>query len=476
MNIRGLVGPDEPRYAAIAREMAKSGDWVTPRLNAEPWFEKPALLYWLGAIAIKLGIHDDLATRLPVILISIVFLGFFLYQVKYQFGSPSAEYALLVLGTSIGWSAFSQIGTFDLPLTVSLTVALLILVPWAKKSDISTRRILPWFGTFLGISVLAKGLIGPAIAAATLLSVCLDRGFTSVIRDLAKPRVWLPFVAIVTPWYLQCYAENGAPFLEDFFWKHHFQRLTENSLGHVQPIWFFVPVLAIGFLPWTPLLFVRSTLSSRADTRIRFLLVWCISTFLLFSLSTNKLPGYILPMFPPMAILVSLQLNDPRPKLIAFTIAASSLILFPIAEAVLPRALSHGLTTAWPPDIISWSRLFGIGLASIAIIWAARLGKQRIAIQLLAATAIVNLSYLQVSTFPAIDRESGVRPLWKSIEPYQAETCIGAVRRHVVYGLDYYSNHQLPRCNQVRRPFRVTGDPPQLVGPDKKFSSAIDIH
>ena len=76
MNIRGLVGPDEPRYAAIAREMAKSGDWVTPRLNAEPWFEKPALLYWLGAIAIKLGIHDDLATRLPVILISIVFLGF----------------------------------------------------------------------------------------------------------------------------------------------------------------------------------------------------------------------------------------------------------------------------------------------------------------------------------------------------------------------------------------------------------------
>ena len=181
-------------------------------------------------------------------------------------------------------------------------------------------------------------------------------------------------------------------------------------------------------------------------------------------------------MFPPMAILVSLQLNDPRPKLIAFTIAASSLILFPIAEAVLPRALSHGLTTAWPPDIISWSRLFGIGLASIAIIWAARLGKQRIAIQLLAATAIVNLSYLQVSTFPAIDRESRVRPLWKNIEPYQAETSIGAVRRHVVYGLDYYSNHQLPRCNQVRRPFRVTGDPPQLVGPDKKFSSAIDIH
>ena len=465
MGERGLVGPDEPRYASIAREMAVSGDWVTPRLGSEPWFEKPALLYWLGAISAKLGVDDDRATRLPVALISAAFLLFFHRHIKRQFGSPSAGYALVVLGTSVGWSSFSQIGTFDLPLAVSLSAAMLVLMPWAEKSDISTRRTLPWFGALLGVSMLAKGLVGPAIAVLTLLAVCRERGFTSVTRDLTKPRVWLPFVAIAVPWYLFCYIENGGFFLEDFFWRHHFQRFADNSLQHVQPFWFFVPVLTLGFLPWTPLVFVWPTTALRTDARVRFLLAWCLSTFLLFSLSTNKLPGYILPMFPPMAILAGLQLAGSRSKLGAFAIAALSLTLFPVADALLPRALSHGLFAAWPPNAVSGSHLTGVGLAIIVVLWAARSGRQKMAIQLLAVTAIVNLSYLQISTFSAIDREAGVRSLWLSAAPHQSEICVGDVRRHVIYGLDYYSVHQLPRCNEVPRPFHITGDPPQLSKP-----------
>ncbi len=466
MDKRGLIGPDEPRYASVAREMIESDDWITPRLGAKAWFEKPVLLYWLGAVSAKLGVNDDRMTRLPVSLISIAFMFFFYRYTRRQFGPLEAQYALLILGTSIGWIAFSQIGTFDLPLSASLSAALLILMPWVQKSDVSTRKALPWFGALLGVSVLAKGLVGPAVGALTLLSVCRDRGFSSVIRDLIQLRVWLPFVAVAAPWYLFCYIENGNPFLEDFFWQHHFQRFTNDSLQHAQPFWFFIPVLALGFLPWTSFVVTRSIISFQNDARIRFLFMWCLSTLLLFSFSINKLPGYILPMFPPLAILAGLQLSRPRLRLGAFAIAGLSLMLVPIAEDVLPRALSHGLFAAWPPDTIAWSRVIGVSLATIMVLWAANSGKRTMAVQLLAAIAVVNISYLQIKTFPVIDGEAGVRPLWLSTEPHQSETCIGEVRRHVVYGLDYYSDHKLPRCIETPRPYHITGDPAQLTQPN----------
>ena len=468
MGERGLVGPDEPRYASIAREMAESGDWVTPRLGGEPWFEKPALLYWLGALSITLGVDDDRATRLPAALVGVVFLFFFHRFTRRRFGSPAAEYALLILGTSVGWTAFSQIGVFDLPLAASVSAALLVLLPWVEKSDPSTRRALPWFGALLGVSVLAKGLVGPALAVLALLPVCRDHGPGSVARDLARPRVWLPFLAVAAPWYGLCYAQNGSVFLEEFIWRHHFERFTDGTLQHVQPFWFLAPVLMLGFLPWTPLAFGRRAAALRGDKRVNFLVGWSLTTFLLFSISTNKLPGYLLPMFPPLAILASLQLGGARPRRAVLVAAALSLALLPVAEAVLPRALSHGLFSAWPPHSVAWGRVAGPVFAAVAIAWAAGTGRRSTAVLLLGVTAVVNLSYLQINTFPAIDREAGTRSLWRVIEPRQSETCIGDVRRHVAYGLDYYSRHRLPPCSETPRPFRVTGDPARLLGPARQ--------
>ena len=465
MEKRGLVGPDEPRYASIAREMVESGDWVTPRLGAEPWFEKPVLLYWLGALSAASGIEDDRATRLPVALVSAAFLIFFYRLARRRFGSPSAEYAVLILGTSVGWTAFSQIGVFDLPLAASLSAALLVLLPWVEKSDPSTRRALPWFGALLGCSVLAKGLVGPAVAALALLSVGRDRGFGAVLRDLAPPRVWLPFLAVSAPWYLLCSARHGAAFFNEFVLRHHFQRFTDDTLQHVQPFWFFVPVLALGFLPWTPLAFARPAALLRGDPRVRFLLAWCLAAFLLFSLSRNKLPGYVLPMFPPLALLAALQLSGPRSRRGVLAAAAMTLTLLPLAEAVLPRALSHGLFSAWPPENMVWGRAAGALLAAAVIAWAAASGRRSMAVWALGLAMTVNLSWLQINSFSAIDREAGVRLLWRRIEPRLTETCIGGVRRHVAYGLDYYSSFRLPRCLESPRPYRIAGDPPRLIGP-----------
>src|SRR5262252_7835915 len=121
----GLLGPDEPRYAAIGREMARSGDWVTPRLWGEPWFEKPALLYWMTGGGFRLGLGEELAPRLPVALLSLLFLGFFHWALRREFGARAAWYATAMLGTSAGWVAFSYIAAPDLPMSAFFSAAML---------------------------------------------------------------------------------------------------------------------------------------------------------------------------------------------------------------------------------------------------------------------------------------------------------------------------------------------------------------
>jgi 4-amino-4-deoxy-L-arabinose transferase-like glycosyltransferase len=343
MPSRGLVGPDEPRYASIAREMAQSGDWVTPRLNGEPWFEKPALLYWLGAAADNFGIEDDQATRLPVALLSIAFLCFFYWQLRREFGPPAAAYATLILATSAGWVAYSQVGVFDIPLAVFVSSALLILLPWIANPSAANRWRIAAFGALLGAAFLAKGLVGPAIAFLALLSVCRDRKPLQVARDLFHPRALVSFAVLALPWYVLCYLQNGPAFLNEFFWRHHVDRIASESIQHVEPFWYYVPVLLGALLPWTPLLAAIPKADFRGDARLRFLLVWSAGTFVMFSLVTNKLPGYLLPLLPPLAALAGIRLAAAPIPRTALAAAAAAWVMLPLAERVLPGAK----TWAW---------------------------------------------------------------------------------------------------------------------------------
>src|SRR5688500_18050329 len=115
----GMLGPDEPRYAAIGREMANTGDWITPRLWGEPWFEKPALLYWLVALGNLAGLSSDLAPRLPVALLSVSFLIFYFSRIRREFGETAAWYATGILATTAGWLAYSHVAVTDVPLAAT---------------------------------------------------------------------------------------------------------------------------------------------------------------------------------------------------------------------------------------------------------------------------------------------------------------------------------------------------------------------
>lgn len=459
LSAAGLLGPDEPRYAAVAREMARSGDWVTPRLWGEPWFEKPPSLYWMTGAGFRLGLGPELAPRLPVAALALAFLGFYWWILRREFGTLPAWYAVLILGTSAGWAGFSQVGVTDMPLAATFSAAMLLALPWIAKGD---TRPLPLTGALLGLAVLAKGLV-PLVLAAPLLM----RGR---LRDLVRWRVAAPFFIVALPWYILCYLRNGREFLDVFFWQQQFGRFTSSALQHSQPSWFYFPVLLAGLLPWTPLAALLARRGDWRDPRRAFLLLWVLFGLLFFSMAVNKLPGYVLPLLPAICALMGIHLAAERESDFApgalISACALLLVLFPIAAHILPAAVVLGLTRS-PKPPLEWSWFLPGGIA--VVVWIlARRGRRREAVAVVAAGAAVGILWLKATALPEVDRRVWVRNLWREIAGRRAEVCIQAVNRNTRYGLNYYSGEPLPDCAAEPRPLAVrqdAGEPPYVAGP-----------
>ena len=176
------------------------------------------------------------------------------------------------------------------------------------------------------------------------------------------------------PWYGACLARNGEAFWSEFIWEHHVERFFTSSLEHVQPFWFYLPVTALFLLPWTPLLATLRPAEIAADRRLRFLAAWAGGLLLLFSVAVNKLPGYVLPALPPLAVLLAVGWVR-RPSRAAALVAAASLLAIPLAALLLPRALADGLGKAWAS--LAFGELLADGAASAAAVALAALAVAR---------------------------------------------------------------------------------------------------
>jgi 4-amino-4-deoxy-L-arabinose transferase-like glycosyltransferase len=464
----GLIGPDEPRYAAIARTMAASGDWVTPRLLGEPWFEKPALLYWMEAVFFRLGLGPEIAPRLPVALLAAAFLGFFWWILRREFGHRPAGFATAILGTSAAWIVSSQIGTTDLPLTVTYSAAMLLALPWVRRRD---ATFLPWVAVLLGLAVLAKGPVAAVLACPILLP--WKRPFWPTIgRNISaflRPRVVVPFLAVTLPWYALCTRANGAAFLQDFFWKHNVERfLSSSAVGnHGQPFWYFGPVLLALLLPWTPLVPLAFRRTMYADPGRLFLLIWVALWLVFFSRSANKLPSYILPLIPAAAALLGIALAEVRSAAPWLAACAVLLIAFPIAAPLLPAAVTLGLSHA-PVPHFHWTWLLPLVVATAA--WALdRRGRRLAALLTIVTGAAIGTAAMESAAAPDLDRMASARTLRQQLQPLQQSVCVDWVPRGMEYSLDYYFVPPLPNCARQPRPVwlhQLAGQLPAL-GPPK---------
>lgn len=433
----GFLGPDEPRYASIGREMAASGDWITPRLDGQPWFEKSPLLYWMTAAGHLVGLPGEWAARLPVALVSLAFLIFFHNTLAREFSQHIALTATAILSVSAGWVAYSFAAVTDLPMSAALNAAVLVALfgPAAVyQRDPKIARYGYIAGALLGLAILAKGLVPLPLFA---LPFAVARGKRLPILAAAA--------VVAAPWYAACWIANGSVFWQEFVWKHHVLRYFSSGLQHGQPFWYFVPVLLAGLFPFTPLAALLVRPRTYDDARVRFLMLFVIVGLVFFSFSSNKLPGYVLPLLPALAVVLAVALSKESHG--AWWLAASALLLaaVPVIAAILPQALNAGLTHTHPPLTLGWPFLL-VAAAVWFLAWRDHTGT---AVLVVALAAVAAVGYLKWTAFPPLDQQVSVRGFWRVNQPEVARACIDAsVDRDRVLGLNYYAGHPMPPCGE----------------------------
>ena len=419
----------------------------------------------MTAIGTKGGLGPELSGRLPVALLSIGFLIAAFFLLRREFGNEASFVSMTLLATSAGWLAFSQLCLTDLPMSVFFSLAVFLALPFLRR-DLSRREMRYRFagiGACLGLGMLAKGLVPIALALPFLWF--LRRWW----------RNWWIVVAacilIAGPWYVAVYKVNGFPFVEEFFIKHHFERLYSASLQHVQPWYYYLPVLLAGLFPWSPLLGLLLRKGTQWDQCRRFLLAISLFGFFLFSVSLNKLPGYLLPLFPSIFVLIgALFAEKPILQLRrAWLVCCACLIAFiPLLAYVLPQALAVG-RLSWPVlgsalKGLTRTELFYIALPIVVVV----LARRSWAPTLLVLSLVGGAFYLKVKSDPILDTTVSARGLWREIQPKSGNICQDWVGRDWLYGLQFYRGSEIPPCGNGKEfsyILRPHGHKPPVVQP-----------
>jgi 4-amino-4-deoxy-L-arabinose transferase-like glycosyltransferase len=436
------VDPDEPRYIAIGRAMAASGDWIMPRLWGSPWFEKPPLVYWLTALGATAGLPPDLSGRLPVALLSLLFLVAYFALLYRQFGFRPAAVTTLLLSTSAGWMAYSSLALTDLPMAAFFSLAVLLLMPFVTKGefpDSEQRWRMAAAGAAIGLAALGKGLV-PVVLILPALWFCRR----------ALRQAWIGvamFLAIAAPWFLAVYRQAGWSFFEEIFLKQHLARLYSPAIEHVQPFYYYLPVLLLALFPWTPLLLLLAPELRRdlaRDERRRFLAAIVVFGLIFFSVSLNKLPGYLLPLLPALFAWLGLWFEDrrpsdiPRPIMVACTVLIA---VIPFLTLVLPAALSG----QHPLHVVFFVRPTLVALALVPVGFALLARRSWLGPMAL-FSVVVGAFYVKEEALPVLDHDVSVRELYRELEPQISEVCDGGLHRRAQYQFALYLGRPLPLC------------------------------
>ena len=360
-----LVGPDEPRYAQVAREMLVRHDLITPTLSGLPWFEKPPLPYWMMMASYRVFGVSEFSARLGPAICGLL-TALFVYWIAAWGTSPNvregsehtqpsrndlSRYSALAFLSSLGVIVFARAASFDIVLTMTVTGAFACFFIWQVRyrtrsgSDgikanppparINLLLLACYF--FIGLSLLAKGLIGVVIPFGVIACYFLLRREWPPRKFVVSLFWGAPLaLAVAAVWYGPMIARHGWTFIDQFIVQHHFARFLTNKYHHRQPFYYYVMTLAWLIFPW--LIFFGSALVSAREWRWRgaasidrlraFVLAWFLVPFIFFSLSESKLAAYILPVVPAAALMVGDRITHLlRARKGALVIRLTSLLL-----------------------------------------------------------------------------------------------------------------------------------------------------
>jgi len=312
-----LGNPDEGRYAEIPREMLATGDWVTPRLNGVNYFEKPPLTYWLIAAAQKtFGFNEWTARAIPA-LFALAGILFTYATARRIYGRNAGLASAVVLGTSLLYFTLGRILTLDMGVSVLMSATLCCFILGVREQPGLPRRLL-FYGLYVSaaLATLTKGLIGFLLTGAVMFLWLLIFNQWKRLRPLHLPTGILLFLLIAAPWHILAALRNES-WAHRYFVYEHWLRFTSPVASRPGPIWYFIPIIVGGLFPWIGFLWsaLRAKLRGGWTARARnvdtwFFVTWAGFVFLFFSKSQSKLIPYILPVFPPLAMVIGAWLAD----------------------------------------------------------------------------------------------------------------------------------------------------------------------
>ncbi len=304
-----LANPDEGRNAEIPREMVARGDWVTPRLDGVNYFEKPPLMYWAVAAGLELLGPNEWAARAAPALFALAGVLLTYAAARRIHGRGAGLAAALVLGTSLLYFGLGRFLVLDTAVSVLMAATLFCFILGVREPPGRRRRWL-FYGLYAGaaLATLTKGLIGLLLPGAVMFLWLLLFDQWRRLRPFYLPTGALLFLAIAAPWHVLAALHNPT-WVHRYFVYEHFERFLTPAAARPGPWWYFLPILLLGFFPWTGFLWAgfRDALPGgwarrRATADAWFFVTWAVAIFLFFSLSHSKLPPYILPVFPPLAV------------------------------------------------------------------------------------------------------------------------------------------------------------------------------
>jgi len=469
LQLIGLVGVDEPRYAQVAREMLARHDWVTPVLYGSPWLEKPPLYYWLAMLSYKAaGGVSDTAARLPSAVLSSL-LVVFIYVWARRFRDGMQLDAALITASAAAIVGFGRSASTDMPLTVMFTIAMLSWYGWYASGR---RYWLLSFYFFMGLATLAKGPIAVLLTAIVLVAFAvLRRDLRLLLRTLWPIGVAL-YVAVVAPWFIAVQHANPE-FFRVFFLQHNLARFTSNLYHHPEPFWFYLPVALVALVPWTVFAvaalvdairdwrFATQQPPAQEDLRI-YLAIWFLIPIIFFSLSHSKLPGYVLPAIPAATVLLAdfilrreqQAAKPPTWQILLHALVSAALLI--AAFTISFKLLKLGLPK---PVIIVAAAL---AIITVVMYWFTlqNLGYRVLRFATLVPVVIAFALTLR-GTAPIVNVLQSARPVQASLQLTEIGRIptIAAydVPPSVEYGLAFYRNHrvasyanrEIPACDHI---------------------------
>jgi 4-amino-4-deoxy-L-arabinose transferase-like glycosyltransferase len=305
-----LLTPDEARHAQIAQEMFQNGNWLTPRIYGEPYYDKPALFYWLTGASLRAFGPSAWAARLPSVagaLFSIVMTS---WWVRRAWSVGASRWVITLLGSTLFFVAVGRYVVIDMLLTAALTGALSWLGLVLGDPEGTRRRVWPIYAC-TAVGVLAKGPVAIVIVAGVAVVAAIFERRPSLLLQLHPVRGTLLLATLAGPWYAAAWHVDPV-YIRTFLWEHNFARYAvPGALAHQQPWYFYLLALPVVLLPWSialPFALARAWLAPAAG--VRHALAWSTVVIGFFSFSQTKIPTYVLAAFPPLLAIAAAYLDD----------------------------------------------------------------------------------------------------------------------------------------------------------------------